>query len=254
MLHFAVKRMRALFLAVLLACAPAALCPTPLVAADARHAAFLQAARDFVVDHRFPDGEVIDKDAIDDDFAKNALAIADVNGDGRPELLVRFTTGSRGAQQEFVCGFDEKTGKLAVAFAGVPGAEYFSNGCLKEFAARNKGWAGEKVWPYSFLTYDAKKGEYEQKGFVFAWSKKEFPTDPDEEKPFPKEIDVTGDGFVYFIDDENFKGARGTETPVDTPVYTAWVRHYTGGAAPVKVDWVPATADGIKALETKSAE
>ena len=219
--------------------------------ADARHAAFLQAARAFVVDHKLPDGEAIDKDAILGDFDKNSLAIADVNGDGKSELLVRFTPGSMASNLEFVCGFDEDSGKIIVEFSGIPGVEYFSNGCAREKVSHNQGLAGE-FWPYSFSLYDAKTGKYELKGSVDAWSRKEYPTNPfDNDKPFPKEIDATGDGFVYFIDDENFKGARGTETPVDTPVYTAWVRHYTGGATPVKVDWVPATADGVKALETK---
>lgn len=133
-------------------------------------------------------------------------------------------------------------------FLGNPAAKYFSNGCLKAPAARNKGWAGDKFWPYSVFMYNAKKGEYEQKGFVFAWSREEYPTN-DDDVPFPAEIDVTGDGFVYFIDDENFEAAMGTGTPADTTVYTAWVRHYTDGAAPVKVDWVPATANGLKALK-----
>ncbi len=38
------------------------------------------------------------------------------------------------------------------------------------------------------------------------------------------------------------------ETPVDTPVYKAWIKHYTGGAEPIKVKWVPADKAGIKAL------
>ena len=63
-------------------------------------------------------------------------------------------------------------------------------------------------------------------------------------------MDVTGDGFVYFIHDAGFQGAKGDQ-PVDTPVYQAWVGHYLGGAEPVKVEWVPATASGIRVLETK---
>ena len=144
-----------IFVGLCTLCMMLVLCQTAL--ADARQDAFIKAARAFVQDHKFPDGEVITKDDIDDDFAKNTLAICDINGDGKPELLIQFTTASRGAQQEFVCGFDEKTGKIFIAFAGVPRANYFSNGCLKEFAARNKGWAGEKFWPYSFYTYDQAK-------------------------------------------------------------------------------------------------
>ncbi len=46
-------------------------------------------------------------------------------------------------------------------------------------------------------------------------------------------LDVTGDGFLYYIE-----GAKGLETPVDTPVYEAWFKRYFGGAKPVEVKWV----------------
>ena len=273
MQNFTLDSMRTVLGTVLLACVLAVPCAQPAAAADARHAAFLKAARAFVVDHKFPDGEAIDKDTIDDDFArppgvttarlaidkdtidddfaKNKLAIADVNGAGKPELLVRFESGTTASLLEYVCGFDEASGKVTVEFAGTPGLEYYDNGCLKEMVSHNQGLAGE-FWPYSFAKYDPKKGKYEMKGSVDAWSSKEYPTNPfDNNKPFPKAVDAAGDGFVFFISDESFKGAKGPDTPVDTPVYEAWVKGYIGGAEPVKMDWVPATADGIKALETK---
>jgi len=180
-----------------------------------------------------------------------SVYFCDLTGDGKPELLVRFESGTTASLLEYVCGFDEASGKVTVEFAGTPGLEYYDNGCLKEMVSHNQGLAGE-FWPYSFAKYDPKKGKYEMKGSVDAWSSKEYPTNPfDNNKPFPKAVDAAGDGFVFFISDESFKGAKGPDTPVDTPVYEAWVKGYIGGAEPVKMDWVPATADGIKALETK---
>ena len=230
-------------------CTMAMLCQAPAWAADARQAAFLKAAQDFVVKHKLPDGEAIDKNDLTGNFGENELAICDVDGDGKTELLVRFTSGPMTSQLEYVCGFDEKAGKLTVKFTGFPSVEYFSNGCAKEKVSHNQGLAGE-FWPYSISKYDAKEGKYVLKGSVDAWSKKEYPTNPFEnDKPFPAEIDATGDGFVYFIDDETFEAAKGGK-PVDTPVYEAWVKRYIGGASPVTVSWAPATVDGIKALET----
>ncbi len=220
----------------------------PAWATDARHAAFLDATRIFVDDHILPDGNAISKDDLTGNFSENEMAICDVDGDGQPELLVRFQSGSEASKQEYVCGYDESIGKLTVKFTGVPGIEYYSNGCLKEKFSHNQG-LGAGFWPYSFSMYDEKTGVYDRKGSVDAWSGKAFPLDPNEGgKPFPKDVDATGDGFVYFIDDGGFAGARGLDVPVDTPVYDAWVRHYTGGAGPVMVKWVPADADGIKTL------
>ena len=78
------------------------------------------------------------------------------------------------------------------------------------------------------------------------------PTNPEyDNKPFPTDIDVTGDGFIYFIFDDDFEDAWWDNKAVDTPVYEAWVKKYIGDAKPVQVQWVPAMADGIKALEAK---
>ncbi|MBO4313590.1 MAG: hypothetical protein J5838_04785 [Desulfovibrio sp.] len=231
-------------------CTMVLLCSAQAWAADARQAAYLKAARNFVEKHTFPDGEVIDKADLSGNFGENELAICDVDGDGKPELIVRFTSGPMASQLEYVCGFDESAGKLTVKFTGFPGVEYYSNGCAKEKVSHNQGLAGD-FWPYSLSMYDAKEGKYVLKGSVDAWSKKAYPTNPFEnDKPFPANIDATGDGFVYFIDDEKFEGAKGGETPVDTPVYEEWVKRYLGGAAPVNVAWVPATGEGLKALET----
>ena len=231
-----------------LLCVLLPLCAAQAWAAGARHAAFLEAARIFVDDHILPGGAAIGKEDLTGDFSDNELAVCDVDGDGQPELLVRFQSGTEASKQEQVCGYDERSGKITVKFTGVPGVEYYGNGCLKQKFSHNQGLGGE-FWPYSFLMFDAEKGGYDAKGSVDAWSLKAFPRSPfEEDKPYPKKVDATGDGFVYFIDDEGFAGARGLEEPVDTPVYEAWVRHYTGGAGPVKVQWVPADAEGIKAL------
>ncbi len=158
-------------------CVLAALCAAPAWAADASHAAFLDAARNFVDGHILPDGDAIGKDDLTGNFSENGLAVCDVNGDGKAELLVRFQSGTEASKQEYVCGYDEKTGKVTVKFSGVPGAEYFSNGCIKQYFSHNQGLGGE-FWPYSFSTYDAKKGEYDMKGSVDACSRKAFPTNP----------------------------------------------------------------------------
>ncbi len=218
--------------------------------ADARHETYLKTAKAFVELHRLPDGEAIASEDIDGDFAGNKMAICDVDGDGKPELLLRFTTGPMAAQQEFVCGFDEGAGSLVVENAGSPESEYCTGGCVKEPASHNQGLGGD-FWPYSISQYNAKTGKYELLGSVDAWSRKDYPTNPFEsDKPFPQDIDAVGDGFVYFIDDEGFTGAKGMDTPVDTPVYQNWLKARCPGT-PVKVEWVPANGHGLKALEAK---
>jgi hypothetical protein len=227
-----------------------ALCAVPAMA-DARHDAYMKAAKAFVEDHKLPDGEDIMPEDVTEDFAENQLAFCDVDGDGTPELLINFQTGTMASMLLYACGFNEEEGKLTVKYNGTPGSEFFDNGTAKCPALHNQGLGGE-FWPYNIYKYNPEKGEYDYMGCVDAWSKEDFPTHPFEEgKEYPEEVDKTGDGFVYYIDDEHFKDARGMETPVDTPVYEAWVASYTGGAKPIEIEWLSADAKGLDALDKK---
>ncbi|MCR5347234.1 MAG: hypothetical protein K6E38_05595 [Fretibacterium sp.] len=218
----------------------------PALAADARHEAYMKAARAFVEEHKFPNGEDIEADDITADFPENKLAVCDVDSDGQPELLIQFGTGTMASMQEFVCGFDEKTKKITIELFGFPAFEYLDNGCVKLSDSHNQGLAGE-FWPFSILKYNAGTGEYELMGHVDAWSEEDYPRDFDD-KPFPKKIDADGDGFVFFIEAEGFKGY---DEPVDTPVYEKWVSQYISGANPIEPEWFSADAKGLEALNKK---
>jgi hypothetical protein len=219
--------------------------------ADARHDAYMAAAKAFVEDHKLPNGDDIMPEDVTEDFADNQLALCDVDCDGEQELLINFQTGTMASMLLFVCGFDGKAGKLTVEYEGTPSSEFFDNGAAKCPALHNQGLGGE-FWPYNMTKYNPEKGEYDYMGCVDAWSKEEFPTHPFEEgREYPEKVDKTGDGFVYYIDDEHFKDAKGMETPVDTPVYEAWVAHYIGEAKPIEIEWFSADDKGLKALDRK---
>ncbi len=242
--------MKRKFFALLSACLMVGLLAATATA-DARHDAYMKAARAFVVDHKLPDGEDIMPEDVTEDFAENQLALCDVDGDGKSELLINFQTGTMASMLLYVCGFDEKADKVTVKYVGSPATEFFNNGCAKDPALHNQGLGGD-FWPYGISRYDPKKGEYDYMGSVDAWSKEDFPTHPlEEDKVYPAEIDKTGDGFVYYIDDEHFKDAKGMETPVDTPIYEAWLAHYIGDAKPIEIEWLSADDKGLKALDKK---
>ena len=89
---------------------------------------------DFIEHHKFPDGEVIDEENIDSDFGLNKIAITDINGDGKPELIIKFSYGTQvRILCEYICGFNEKTKKITIDYIGYPDLEYFNNGCIKEY-------------------------------------------------------------------------------------------------------------------------
>ena len=212
-------------------------------AADARHEAYMKAARTFVEKHELPNGWKIDDEDITEDFAGNHLAIFDANADGKPELVIMFETTHRAAATGYIYGFDEKTKNVVELLDGYPVFEFFDNGSVK-IGDRHAPTLSDEFW---LAAYDRKKGAYET-GFVRVWDKEDWPEDL-EGNSFPDKIDKTGDGFVYFIDDENFKDGKGLETPVDTPIYKKWFARYLGDAKSFEPQWTSADAKGLKALE-----
>ena len=224
------------------------LCATPSWSDDARQVAFLKATQNFVEHHKLPDGEAIDNDSIVDDFEINEIAVADINGDGKPKLLIKVKSTSNTEMTEYVCGFDEKSHKITVEYIGYPDLEYFDNGCIKEYLRRRRGFEDY----YSLITYNTKEKKYgvEEK-VVVVWNKRKNPVSPDEEKPFPDKIDVTGDGLVYFIEDKTFKLVKNADEPVDTPIYNEWIKKYIDGAKKIDIEWFPASSKGIKMLKAK---
>ncbi len=234
---------------IALVCLMAALAFAGSAAADARHEAYMKAARAFVKEHKFPNGDaILEEDLGMEEFSGNKLAICDVNGDGQPELLIMFEATHMAAKMGYVCGFDEKAKKLTVLLDCPPFCEFYDNGCVKIDVSHNQGLAG-RFWPYSVSKYNKKTGEYEYFGSADAWDKEDFPEDF-EGNPFPDKVDKTGDGMIYYIDGGNDKSLDG-EKPVDTPVYEKWEAKWKGSAKLIEPDWVSADDKGLKALEKK---
>ena len=216
-----------------------------LIHFDTRQEAYMKTARDFIEKHKFPDGEKINDEDIENDFSGNKLSICDVNGDGKPELLIYFEETYMAAKLGYVCGFNEKTKKLTVELVAFPFFEFFDNGCVKAKASHNHTLSGE-FWPYSLSKFNEKTGKYEDIGYVEAWQKEHYPKDYSG-NPFPDRIDKTGDGIVYYISADGFDGKK----PVDTPIYEKWISQYLDDAEPVEPEWFSADAKGLKALGKK---
>lgn len=204
--------------------------------------AYQKVAENFVYKHKWADGRATEGFA-DLDFSNNQLALADIDNDGELELLIEFTTGPTVSHQEIAYGF--KDGKVFEKFSGYSGITFWTSGCAKVLLSHNQGLAGmerdDDFWPSFFYKFNPNTGKYEELGLVDSWSAKEFPVNHyDNDKPFPKELDLVGDGYLYFIDDD--------KTPVDTPVYKRFVQNCIEGGKLVKPKWVKADKQGLRSL------
>lgn len=121
---------------------------------------------------RLPDMELGAGNADDSldaaEMAKNCFAVADVDQDGREELLVRWTTTITAGEIEAVYGYDPVSGEVKNEFVAYPMLTYYDNGVIKA------GWSHNQVppaefWPCTFYRYDAESDSYVEFGSLRAW-------------------------------------------------------------------------------------
>ncbi len=182
--------------------------------------------------YRLPDMElgvgVWGEDTLDaEEMAKNCFAVADVDQDGREELLVRWTTTTTAGSFEAVYDYNPENGELNNEFCAYPLLTYYDNGVIKA------GWSHNQVppaefWPCTFYQYEPAENSYVEIGSLRAWD------DIGEERDFPAELDVDGDGTVYEIvkigeaySDYNsgYEGFRFNQAEVDE-----WLNGFMEGA------------------------
>ena len=171
-----------------------------------------------------------------EEMAKNCFAVADVDQDGREELLVKWTTTTTAGSLEAVYDYKPETGELKNEFCAYPMLTYYDNGVIKA------GWSHNQVppaefWPCTFYQYDPEENSYVEIGSLRAWD------DIGEEWDFPTERDVDGDGTVYEIVkageeysdyQSGYEGFRFNQAEVDE-----WLNGFMEGAEEISPVYDP---------------
>ena len=173
-------------------------------------------------------------------MSDNQFAVADIDGDGREELILVYITASVADSIEIIYDYDEETGSVREQFAEYPAVTHFDNGILQADWSHNQGLAG-RVWPYTLYRYNAEKDTYEAVAMVDAWDKSL--TDKNYEgDSFPDEADRDGDLLLYYImEPDQYK----LKNPVDGKAYENWLADYNGDAGIVNLDYKALTEENI---------
>ncbi len=185
---------------------------------------------------QLPDGK-LGTGTADDDYAsvemeKNCFAVADVDQDGREELLVRWTTTITAGEFEAVYDYDPESGEVKREFWAYPALTYYDNGIIKAEWAHNQVPPAE-FWPFTLFQYEPESDSYVEVGSVRAWD------NGIEGWDFPDELDVDGDGTVYEIekageDYRDYEGFRFNQADLDE-----WFGGYAAGAKEIVIDYQP---------------
>lgn len=209
----------------------------PDAAPDARRQAYQQLLGNFAENHSLPNEDVPWMDGFGD-IENNQFAIADVDGDGQEELVLRFSTAPVAGMCEWVYGFDGTN--LSLKLSVFPDTTYYTGGLVEAGWSHNQGLAGE-FWPYTLMGYNPAAREYEVIAHVDAWDSVIFPKDF-EGNDFPRELDTDNSGILFLV-------TQGDETETMTKTaYDQWRAALFGSAAPIALDYQNLTAENIAAI------
>ena len=199
--------------------------------APADREAFVKVLTDLVVRSLLPDGSACE--LMGDSLEDNQFALHDVDKDGKLELILLFSTSSMAGMRGYVLGCEN--GNVTIELSAFPSFEFYENGNAKAMASHNHSYSME-FWPYSAYEYCAETDTYDLVGYASGW-------DEDMERrdeAFPAEVDKSGAGTVYFIDESG---------PMDESIYTLWEQSLFEGDL-MDIEYRYTTQENIDRLKT----
>lgn len=221
-------------------CQPAycAVRPPEVEIDGAARAAFAAVLRDLRQDGVFPDGRQAEGAEHGAD-SSNSFAVADVDGDGKEELVLYYVSASTAGYAGYVVGYDEANGQIHIQMMNFPSLEFYGSGAVKAMLSHNHSMGA--LWPYVLYTYLPQTDSYQEGDIVTSWDKIRGTGEHGE--PFPEEADRSGTGTVYYVDGW-YEGE-----PLDRADYLAWEREALEGSDRLMLQFLPLTEENITEME-----
>lgn len=188
---------------------------------------------------QLPDGD-LDTSFLDDGSGQmrdNRFAVTDIDGDGREELIVSYSTACMASMFELVYDYDPVSEELKMQFIAFPALTYYDNGFIKAEWSHNQGYG--ELWPFTLYRYDTGNDSYVEAGAVDTWDKAISET-WFENQPFPDVLDTDGDGTLYYICREGEEYTYSYEDyKYNKADYEAWYGELMDGAKEITVPYQP---------------
>ena len=162
-----------------------------------------------------------------------------MDGDGKEELLLKWTAACVAGMGEFVYGCDGE--ECYLELNEFPEVRYYKNGSASADWSHNQGLAG-RVWPQNYYRYDPERDVYESYGSMDAWDKGVM------EEKFPDEIDEDGDGLIFYLMPAGWDGDYNKRAVKDGAFYAKWRKECLGDEEEIQPLYRALTRENIEAL------
>lgn len=170
-----------------------------------------------------------------------SFAVYDVDRDGTEELLIQDPA----SELVQIYGYNS-AGKVYLELEEYSNLYWYDNGVIEVGWSHNQGAAGDKLWPYNVYQYNPDTGVYDRLAAVDGWDKalREISGG----KAFPAEVDLDGDGFIYYVITEPGGYAPDYGEAMDYAAYEDWRQSYLQGAEPGGAPLLPLIRENIEQL------
>lgn len=108
-------------------------------------------------EHVLPDGS--DNGYYEGDETGNNFLIYDIDGDGRKELTINYTTTYMAGMVAAIYEYNEQSGQLRNEFQEFPALTFYDNGKIRADWSHNQGYAGN-FWPFTLYEYNEIRDAY----------------------------------------------------------------------------------------------
>lgn len=179
-----------------------------------------------------PDGRQLDWVA-ESSAKQNSFAISDIDRDGKEELIIRWENAAVAWMMEAVYGYQD--GVLYQELTHWPLITYYDNDMVEVRHYRGQPGA-ETLWPYDMYCYDEEKDVYQYVATALSWDKAILEMNEDDYM-FPDELDLDGDGVLYYILTDFSVWPFDVNCLVDKAEYEKWRNSYMDGAKEMNINY-----------------
>lgn len=198
--------------------------------------------------YELPDLEIEKEDLYDGTYlmSDNRFAVTDVDGDGREELIILYSTACMAGMFGVIYDYNPNTMALTRELLDFTELAFYDNGIVIALESHNHS-LGEELYPYTMYQYNPQTDQYDFLADISSWDKALADVNY-QGMTFPDALDEDGDGVIYEIDTDPDRS--GEPVRYDGDDFNEWISQKMEGASEIQISYEPVALDRFRNFST----